>query len=156
MIPILVIHGPNLNMLGSRESDHYGTMTLDEINSDLVSAGLKWGLTVHTYQSNHEGEIIEAIQNARSGKYRAIIINPAAFTHTSIAIRDALLAADLPCFEVHISNIHSREEFRHRSLVSDIASGVIMGFGPVGYILALKGAGDLLVSRNTANGEEEN
>ena len=156
MIPILVIHGPNLNLLGSRENRHYGKMTLDDINSDLVSAGRERDLLVDTFQSNHEGEIVEVIQKARSGKYRAIIINPAAFTHTSVAVRDALLAVDLPFFEVHISNIHAREKFRHKSLVSDIASGVIMGFGPAGYRLALMGAADLLTSQNTTDGEETN
>jgi 3-dehydroquinate dehydratase-2 len=156
MTRILVIHGPNLNLLGSREKKHYGGITLDEINGDLVSVGLKWDLSVDTFQSNHEGEIVEAIQNASSGKYEAIIINPAAFTHTSVAVRDALLAVDLPFFEVHISNIHAREQFRRESLVSDIASGVVMGFGPVGYKLALMGARDELASRKTANGEETN
>jgi 3-dehydroquinate dehydratase-2 len=156
MIPVLVIHGPNLNLLGNRENRHYGTITLDEINSDLVSAGQELGLLVDTFQSNHEGEIVEAIQSASTGRYESIIINPAAFTHTSVAIRDALLAADLPFFEVHISNIHAREKFRHESLVSDIASGVVTGFGPVGYKLALMGARDTLASRKSANGEEKN
>ena len=156
MTRILVIHGPNLNLLGNRENRHYGSMTLDEINSDLVDVGLKWDLSVHTFQSNHEGDIVEAIQNASSGGYKAIIINPAAFTHTSVAVRDALVAVDLPFFEVHISNIHAREQFRRESLVSGIASGVVMGFGPVGYRLALMGARDELASRNTANGEETN
>ncbi len=156
MTRILVIHGPNLNLLGSRENKLYGSMTLDEINSDLVRAGKEWGLSVDTFQSNHEGEIVEAIQNAPSGRYQAIIINPAAFTHTSVAVRDALLATELPFFEVHISNIHAREQFRRESLVSDIASGVVMGFGPVGYKLALMGARDELASRKTANAEETN
>ena len=156
MIPILVIHGPNLNLLGSRENRHYGKMTLDDIDSDLVSAGRERDLLVDTFQSNHEGEIVEKIQKARIGKYRAIIINPAAFTHTSVAVRDALLAVDLPFFEVHISNIHAREKFRHKSLVSDITSGVVMGFGPVGYRLALMGAAHLLTSQNTTDGEETN
>ena len=156
MNSILVINGPNLNMLGRREEEHYGSLTLDEINSDLVSTGQEWGLSVHTFQSNHEGEIVEIIQNASQGGYKAIIINPAAFTHTSVAVRDALLVTDLPFFEVHISNIHAREQFRNESLVSDIASGVVMGFGPVGYKLAMMGARDLLASRQTANGEETN
>lgn len=156
MTRILVIHGPNLNLLGSRENRHYGSMTLNEINSDLVSVGLKWGLSVDTFQSNHEGEIVEAVQRASSGGYKAIIINPAAYTHTSVAVRDALAAVGLPFFEVHISNIHAREQFRRESLVSDIASGVVTGFGPVGYKLALMGARDELASRKTANGEETN
>jgi 3-dehydroquinate dehydratase-2 len=111
---------------------------------------------VHTFQSNHEGEIVEAIQNASPAGYGAIVINPAAFTHTSVAVRDALIAAGLPFFEVHISNIHAREHFRHESLVSDIASGVVIGFGPGGYRLALMGARDELAARGKINGEEIN
>jgi 3-dehydroquinate dehydratase-2 len=143
---VLVIHGPNLNLLGSRETDHYGVMTLEEIDSGLVGAGREWGMEVHTFQSNHEGEIVDKVQQAPTSGFGAIIMNPAAFTHTSVAIRDAILAAGLPFFEVHISNIHAREEFRSRSLVSDIASGIVMGFGPTGYRLALKGAGELLAA----------
>jgi 3-dehydroquinate dehydratase-2 len=143
---VLVIHGPNLNLLGSRETDHYGVMTLEEIDSGLVGAGREWGMEVHTFQSNHEGEIVDKVQQAPASGFGAIIMNPAAFTHTSVAIRDAILAAGLPFFEVHISNIHAREEFRSRSLVSDIASGIVMGFGPTGYRLALKGAGELLAA----------
>jgi len=140
MTSVLVVHGPNLHMLGDREKKHYGSMTLDEINRDLAAAGRAPGLSVAAFQSNHEDEIDEAIRNAFSGGYKAIIINPAAFTHTSIAVREALLAADLPFFEVHISNIQAREPFRRKSMVSDIASGVVMGFGPAGYKLALIGA----------------
>ncbi len=146
MSKVLVIHGPNLNLLGSRETDHYGVMTLEEIDSGLVGAGREWGMEVHTFQSNHEGEIVDKVQQAPTSGFGAIIMNPAAFTHTSVAIRDAILAAGLPFFEVHISNIHAREEFRSRSLVSDIASGIVMGFGPTGYRLALKGARELLAA----------
>ena len=156
MRSVLVINGPNLNLLGSRENSLYGSMTLDDINAELVEAGLEWGLSIHTFQSNHEGEIVESIQNASQAGYGAIIINPAAFTHTSIAIRDAMIAAGLPFFEVHISNIHAREDFRHKSLMSDIASGVVIGFGPGGYRLALMGARDVLASREDANMEEIN
>ena len=146
MSKVLVIHGPNLNLLGSRETGHYGVMTLEEIDSGLVDTGREWGVEVHTFQSNHEGEIVDQVQQARASGFGAIIMNPAAFTHTSVAIRDALLAAGLPFFEVHISNIHAREEFRSRSLVSDIASGIVMGFGPTGYRLALMGARELLAA----------
>lgn len=156
MIPVLVVHGPNLNLLGSREKSQYGNMTLEQINSELVSSGREWNLAVDTFQSNHEGEIVEVIQNAPTGGYKAIIINPAAFTHTSVAVRDALLAVDIPFFEVHISNIHAREQFRRESLVSDIASGVVMGFGPAGYRLALMGARDKLAARGKTSGEESN
>jgi 3-dehydroquinate dehydratase-2 len=141
---VLVIHGPNLNLLGAREKGHYGVMTLEEIDSGLVDAGRDSGVGVETYQSNHEGEIVDRVQQARQDGFGAIVLNPAAFTHTSVAIRDALLAAGLPFVEVHISNIHAREEFRSRSLVSDIASGIVMGFGPGGYSLALMGAIELL------------
>lgn len=144
MKKVLVIHGPNLNLLGAREKGHYGVMTLEEIDSGLVDAGRDSGVGVETYQSNHEGEIVDRVQQARQDGFGAIVLNPAAFTHTSVAIRDALLAAGLPFVEVHISNIHAREEFRSRSLVSDIASGIVMGFGPGGYSLALMGAIELL------------
>ncbi|MDF1536628.1 MAG: type II 3-dehydroquinate dehydratase [bacterium] len=154
MTRILVIHGPNLNLLGSRETDHYGVMTLEEIDSGLVDFGRGHGVHVETFQSNHEGEIVERIQRAPGAGFRALVINPAAFTHTSVAIRDALLAAGLPFFEIHISNIHAREEFRSRSLVSDVASGIVMGFGPVGYRLALLGALDLLAADRPGSEEE--
>jgi 3-dehydroquinate dehydratase-2 len=129
-------------------------MTLEEIDSDLVDAGREWGIQVETFQSNHEGEIVERIQGAHASDFHALVINPAAFTHTSVAIRDALLAAGLPFFEIHISNIHAREEFRSRSLVSDIASGIVMGFGPRGYRLALMGARDLLAAGSEGQEEE--
>jgi 3-dehydroquinate dehydratase-2 len=145
---VLVIHGPNLNLLGSRETGHYGVMTLEEIDSGLLDAGREWGMEVETFQSNHEGEIVDQVQQARASGFEAIIMNPAAFTHTSVAIRDVLLAAGLPFFEVHISNIHAREEFRSRSLVSDIAAGIVMGFGPTGYRLALMGARELLADES--------
>jgi 3-dehydroquinate dehydratase-2 len=128
-------------------------MTLEEIDSGLVDTGLEWGIQVETFQSNHEGEIVERIQGAPASGIHALVINPAAFTHTSVAIRDALLAASLPFFEIHISNIHAREEFRSRSLVSDIASGIVMGFGPMGYRLALLGARDHLAAGS--EGQEE-
>ena len=139
MRKVIVIQGPNLNLLGEREKNHYGSVTLEQIHSALREEGRKLGLEVHDFQSNHEGELVEAIQGTREGGFEAIIINPAAYTHTSVAIRDALAAVGLPYCEVHISNVHSREEFRKKSLVSDGASGIIAGFGPYGYTLALMG-----------------
>ena len=140
---VLVIHGPNLNMLGKREPEVYGTTTLDEINSSLERTGRRLGVAVETFQSNHEGEIVEKIQGAM-GECDGVIINPAAYTHTSVAIRDALLLLDSPIIEIHLSNIYKREPFRHKSLVADIATAQISGFGVTGYSLALEGLGRLL------------
>jgi 3-dehydroquinate dehydratase-2 len=137
LTPVLVIHGPNLNMLGTREPTIYGRTTLDTINRNLVELGKGLALAVDTFQSNHEGEIVEKIQQA-SGAYRGLIINPAAYTHTSVAIRDALLLLDIPVVEVHLSNIYKREEFRHRSFVSGVVTGQITGLGAQGYALALQ------------------
>lgn len=133
---ILVIHGPNLNMLGTREPGTYGTMSLSEIDRALAEKAKDAGVTVTVFQSNHEGAIVEAIQGARD-TCSALIINPAAYTHTSIAIRDALALLSVPVIEVHISNIYKREPFRHRSLISDIVTGQISGLGPDGYLLAM-------------------
>lgn len=140
---ILVIHGPNLNMLGTREPEKYGTSTLDEINTLLLDHGKTIGLHVTCYQSNHEGNIVEKIQAARD-TYDGLIINPAAYTHSSIAIRDAILLLDIPIIEIHLSNIYKREPFRHHSLLADVVSGQITGFGKKGYILALDAITDLL------------
>ncbi len=134
---ILIIHGPNLNMLGKRETDIYGKSTLDEINADLIKKGENAGLSVETFQSNHEGTVVEKIQQAVDG-YSGLIINPAAFTHTSIAIRDALLLLDIPIIELHISNIYKREPFRHTSMISDVSTSIISGFGEYGYTMALE------------------
>ncbi|RMG91587.1 MAG: type II 3-dehydroquinate dehydratase [Zetaproteobacteria bacterium] len=138
---ILVLHGPNLNMLGMREPGHYGTATLADINSMLVELGDQLHCELTTFQSNHEGELVDKIQQAalEEPEIDGIIINPGAYTHTSIAIRDALLAVRKPVIEVHLSNIHKRESFRHRSLLADIAIGVIAGFGAQSYALALRG-----------------
>jgi 3-dehydroquinate dehydratase-2 len=152
---ILVIHGPNLNLLGGREPHLYGKKTLRDIDEDLVLTGRELAIEVDAFQSNHEGDIVERIHKASRDEYDAIIINPAAFTHTSVALRDALAACGLPFFEVHISNIHSRERFRRKSLVSDIASGIITGFGSLGYRLALLGAQGLL-AEGVDNGEDKN
>jgi 3-dehydroquinate dehydratase-2 len=135
---ILVIHGPNLNLLGSRESEIYGTQTLDEINTSLKRLATELGVELTIKQSNHEGEIVELIQNSRD--YSALIINPAAYTHTSIAIRDAIAAMGIPTVEVHLSNIHKREEFRQKSLIAPVASGQISGFGHDSYLLGLRAA----------------
>lgn len=139
MKKILVIHGPNLNMLGKREPDLYGSESLEAINSSITKEAGRLGLNIECFQSNTEGEIVDCIQKAL-GHVSFIIINPAAYTHTSVAIRDALLAVDLPVIEVHLSNIHKREDFRKKSLVADIALGQIAGFGSYGYILAIKAA----------------
>jgi 3-dehydroquinate dehydratase-2 len=138
MLRVLVLHGPNLNVLGKREESLYGTTTLDTINGTLLKLGEELGVELDIRQSNHEGELVTWIQQARSG-YHGIVINPAAYTHTSIAVRDALSAVDLPAVEVHLSNIHRREEFRRHSYVSGVTLGQISGFGPVGYLLALRG-----------------
>jgi 3-dehydroquinate dehydratase-2 len=135
--PIFVVHGPNLNMLGKREPEHYGGQTLDEINESLRAKAIELGLQVSTFQSNHEGKIVEAIQEA-VGRIRGLIINPAAYTHTSVAIRDAVLLLDVPTIEVHLSNIHKREPFRHRSYIADIATAQISGLGASGYLFALE------------------
>jgi 3-dehydroquinate dehydratase-2 len=135
---ILVIHGPNLNMLGKREPDVYGHETLDQINTMLKTRANRLGLFLETFQSNHEGEIVDKIQQANDS-FDGIIINPAAYTHTSIAIRDALIMLDIPIVEIHLSNIYKRESYRHVSMVSDIAMAKISGFGSYGYMLALEG-----------------
>jgi len=135
---ILVIHGPNLNMLGTRESDIYGTKTLDEINNSLNALAADLGVELVINQSNHEGEIVEIIQKSRDCS--ALLINPAAYTHTSVAIRDAIAAVDIPAVEIHLSNIYRREEFRHKSLISPVASGQVAGFGPDSYLLGLRAA----------------
>lgn len=138
MKKILVLHGPNLNLLGKREPKLYGSRSLDDVNSMLESKAKEKGATVICQQSNSEHQLIEHIHQAASEAIDAIIINPAAFTHTSIAMRDALLAVNIPFIEVHISNIFSREPFRHHSYFSDIAKAVICGFGVKGYLLALE------------------
>jgi 3-dehydroquinate dehydratase-2 len=136
---ILVIHGPNLNLLGEREPGIYGRFTLEEINKELSALAAQKGVELKIVQSNHEGELVEAIQNARHWA-DVLVINPAAYTHTSVAIRDAIAAVRVPTVEVHLSNTHAREGFRHTSLVSPVAVGVIMGFGKASYLLALDAA----------------
>jgi 3-dehydroquinate dehydratase-2 len=139
---ILVIHGPNLNLLGQRETHLYGTADLATINASLEKLAAQEGAAVECVQSNNEGDIVERIQQAK-GAFDAIIINPAAFTHTSVAIRDAIAAVGVPTIEVHLSNIYAREPFRHQSHVAPVAVGQISGFGPTSYTLALRAALDL-------------
>lgn len=143
MKKILVIHGPNLNLLGQREPQVYGRMTLKEINVGLKKVAKKGKVALVIKQSNHEGEIVDLIADARN-KFSAILINPAAYTHTSVAIRDAIAAAGILTVEVHLSNIYAREEFRHKSLISPVASGTILGFGAKSYYLGLEALLDLL------------
>ena len=133
---VLVIHGPNLNLLGSREPDIYGNTTLAEINADLTSAAKEWGAEVEFFQSNHEGALVDRIQEAQSWA-DGILINPGGLTHTSVILRDALLATALPVVEIHLSNVFAREEFRRHSFISAIALGVVSGFGATGYGLGL-------------------
>ncbi len=140
MASILVLHGPNLNLLGSREPTVYGSQTLDDINASLQQAASEAGHHLQCLQSNAEYELIERIHEARPEGINFIIFNPAAFTHTSVALRDALLAVDIPFIEVHLSNVHRRESFRQHSYFSDIAKGVICGLGSQGYLFALQAA----------------
>ncbi|NOT21489.1 MAG: type II 3-dehydroquinate dehydratase [Nitrospiraceae bacterium] len=143
MLRILVVHGPNLNLLGTREQSIYGTLSLDALDSSVTKLAKELGVQVKLCQSNSEGELVTWVQEART-KYDGIIINPAAYTHTSVAIRDAIAAVGLPTVEVHLSNIHQREEFRHRSYIAGVALGQIAGLGPTGYLLALRGLHDHL------------
>ena len=141
---ILVLHGPNLNLLGTREPHIYGSETLEDINKSLKRSGAECGVQVDTLQSNAEYVLVDRIQAARLDGTGYIVINPAAFTHTSVAIRDALAAVAIPFIEVHLSNIHKREAFRHHSYFSDLAVGTIVGLGSRGYMLALAHAIDAL------------
>jgi len=135
---ILIIHGPNLNMLGKREPAIYGAETLGEVNTRIGSLAKELGVEVEYFQSNSEGEIVSRIQDAMK-EYEGIVMNPGAYTHTSVAIRDAILSSGLTVVEVHISNVHKREEFRHKSFVSGVALGVVSGFGIDSYFLGLRG-----------------
>lgn len=140
---VLVVHGPNLDLLGRRQPHIYGELTLDEINKMLEGLAKREGIEIRCVQSNHEGEIVDLIGKSHD-EYNAIIINPGAYTHTSLAIRDAVTASGLPTIEVHLSNIYAREEFRHRSMIAPVCVGQISGFGPNSYILALMAVVDLL------------
>jgi len=135
---ILVLHGPNLNLLGTREPEIYGRETLEDVNQRLARLAQAYGVTVECFQSNHEGALIERVHDAKTQGYGYIVINPGGLTHTSVALRDALSAVRIPFIEVHLSNIHAREPFRHHSYFSDIAVGTICGLGSRGYDLALQ------------------
>jgi 3-dehydroquinate dehydratase-2 len=141
--PLLVIHGPNLNMLGTREPEVYGTTTLADIDASLAKLAKELGHEVESFQSNGEGELVTRIQQA-GARNAGIVINPGAYTHTSVAIRDAIASIAIPVVECHLSNIHKREEFRHRSLIVGVAAGQVMGFGADSYLLALRALALLL------------
>ncbi len=147
---ILVVHGPNLNLLGTREPEIYGRTTLKDIDRRLIDLGRELGLSVKTFQSNSEGEIVDRIQAAR-GRVDVLLINPAAYTHTSVAIRDVISAIAIPTIEVHLSNVYKREPFRHHSTIADVAEGRIMGFGAESYVLALRAAVGIVAARASAN-----
>ena len=140
MAKILVLHGPNLNLLGAREPAIYGRATLTEIDADLTTRAAAAGHALESFQSNAEHELIERVQRARADGTAFILINPGAFTHTSVALRDAFAAVGVPFIELHLSNVYAREPFRHHSYLRDLAVGVICGFGPLSYVLALKAA----------------
>ena len=144
---ILIIHGPNLNLLGRREKDIYGHSSLDDINRQLASLADELKVSVSFFQSNAEGDLVTAIQNAL-GTYDALVINPGAYTHTSIALRDAIAGTELPAVEVHLSNIYRREEFRKKSMLADVAVGQITGFQVDSYLLGLRAAVNYLTSRS--------
>ena len=146
-VPVFILNGPNLNLLGTREPGVYGAASLADIERDCVAAGKKLGLAVDFRQSNQEGTLVDWIQEAMSAA-RGIVINPGAYTHTSIAIHDAIRAVGLPVIEVHLSNIFAREGFRHRSYVSPVAVGTICGLGPQGYVLALEAMQALISDDN--------
>lgn len=139
MIKIMILHGPNLNLLGVREKEHYGTQTLEQINSSLTNLANEEGVELAIYQENIEGKLVERIHQAYFEGYHGLIINPGAYTHYSIAIRDALAGVQLPAIEVHLSNIYCREEFRHHSVIAPVVVGQISGLGSKGYLLALRG-----------------
>jgi 3-dehydroquinate dehydratase II len=149
MTNVLVLHGPNLNLLGLREPEIYGRTTLSDINERLTTLAEHRQATLRTLQSNHEGALIDAIHEARTWA-EGIVINPGGLTHTSVALRDAINGVALPCIEVHLSNIHKREEFRHHSFISGVAVGVIAGFGWRSYVLGLTALLDFLEDKKTA------
>lgn len=138
-LSFLVLHGPNLNLLGTREPEIYGRETLAEVDARLGAFGAQVGIQIETFQSNHEGALIDRIQQAKGQGFSALIINPGGYTHTSVALRDVIAAVGLPTMEVHLSNIHARETFRHHSYIAPVAIGQICGLGTIGYELAIRG-----------------
>src|SRR6266540_147733 len=146
MMKILVLHGPNLNLLGAREPDVYGSLTLDDINSKLIDIGMELGVEITSFQSNHEGALIDTLQDARMWA-GGVVFNPGGYTHTSIALRDAITAIGIPVVEVHISNVYAREEFRSVSMISAVCKGKIVGFGWKSYELGLRALIDLLTDK---------
>ncbi len=146
---VFVLNGPNLNLLGLREPDIYGSETLADIEKKVIARGKALGLSIDFRQTNIEGVLVDWIQEART-KAKGIVINPAAYTHTSVALHDALKAADVPAIEVHLSNVHAREDFRHHSFVSPVARGIVVGFGSHGYELALEGLARILAQSGHA------
>ena len=138
IVQVLVLHGPNLNLLGTREPELYGHTTLADITARLETLAAELGVSLSHFQSNHEGALVDRVQQA-AGDHAGVLVNPAAYTHTSIALRDALAATGLPFVEVHLSNVHAREEFRHHSLLADLAVGQVVGFGAASYSLGRRG-----------------
>ena len=147
MIPILVLHGPNLNLLGERETTIYGDMQLDDLNKSLIESGASYGFEVRTEQSNYEGGLIEALHEARNWA-KGVVLNPGGYGHSSVALRDAVAAIEIPVVEVHLSNISAREEFRHRTLISSVCVGQITGFGWHSYRLGLRALKGILVGED--------
>jgi len=142
MKPVLCLQGPSLNLLGRREPEVYGTASLPQIQGQMDREAERLGLVLHHHQDNHEGGLIDRIQQGMDQGIQGIVINPGAYGHTSVALRDALVGAEVPFVEVHLSNVYGRESFRHKSLLAGKAAGVIVGFGPLGYSLALRGIAD--------------
>lgn len=143
---ILILHGPNLNLLGTREPEVYGSMSLDDINAKMIELGEELGAEVTCLQSNHEGALIDALHEARTSA-EGVVLNPGGYTHTSVALRDAISAIQIPVIEVHLSNVYAREEFRHVSMISAVCKGKVIGFGWRSYELGLRGLVDLLKER---------